>query len=66
MNDYLIAPLILVMVVLFMVNILVLDAKFDKVHEKFYKAEIQDIEFKYKLESIDRELQRLRDDVRRK
>lgn len=70
MNDYLVMPIIFVMILLFFFNYMIIDGKFHKeemrVDRKFTESERRDIDLKYKLESMERKLDRIQDDIRRK
>lgn len=58
MNDYLVMPIIFVMILIFFFNYMIMDSK-------FHKAEMRDMDLKYKLENINRQLDRLKDEIRR-
>lgn len=59
MNDYLILPIIFIMILLFFFNFMIVDTK-------FHKSEMRDISHTHQLERIQRELERIKDDIRRK
>lgn len=63
MNDYLILPIIFVMLLLFFFNFMIIDSKFHKSEINFdrecHKSEMRNIDLKYKMERIERQLERI-------
>lgn len=69
MNDYLILPIIAVILFIFFINYMIMDSKFHKsemsIDREFHKSEMRDIDSKYKLERIQAELERIKNDIRK-